>query len=322
MNIDITYKSIIRVVVVLTLLLILYQVIDVIVVIFLGIIISSTVTPVVNTLKKKGIPRVVASSIIYIIISSIFITVIYVVLPPTILEISKLSVQLPSLLSNSLGYLSLPQNFFEGIRENLSQASSNALGWLVGLLGGMENILFVIFISFYLTVENEGIKRFLEAGLPDHSSSHIIELISRSQNTLAQWLKAQLLLMFLVGLTTSLALFIIGVPNALALGVFAGILEIIPFFGPAISAIPAVLIASSISGVTALVTLAVFIAIQQFESQLLTPQIMKRTFEINPVLALIALFIGSKLGGIGGTLVSIPLLALAMEFYKNYERKV
>jgi predicted PurR-regulated permease PerM len=321
MRLDITYKSIFRVLLIVVGLWLLYQVFEVIAVIFFGIIISSAIAPAVDSLHKEGVPRILGSVLIYFLVLAVLSLIIYILLPPTISQIAKLSTQLPGLLSDYLGALSLPADFFAQFRETLTSASSNIIGWLVGLLGGIGNIVFVFFISFYLTVEDKGIKRFLENSVPATHHNYILNLISRSQSTLSQWLKAQLILMVSVGVLTSLALLALGIPNALALGALAGLLEIVPFAGPIIAAIPALVFAFSISPLKALVVFVTFAIIQQIESQVFTPIIMKRAFHINPVLVLVALFIGAKLGGIVGIIASVPLLALGLEFSKDYYAK-
>ena len=321
MQLDITYKSVLRVIFLLIAIWLLYQVTDVLAVIFFGTIIASAISPVVDKLEKERIPRVLGALLIYILILLLFSFLIYIVVPPTIAQISKLSERLPLLLQNYLGSLDLPQDVFTQVRESLANASSNVLGWLFGVLGGVGNVLFVFIISFYLTVEDEAIKELFRTALPNHRQQYIVDLINRSQKTLSQWLKAQLTLMFSIGILTFLALFFLNIPHALALGVLAGILEIIPFVGPVIAAVPAIIFALDISPITALITLGLFIAIQQVESQVLTPIVMKRAFEINPVLVLIALFVGAKLGGIVGILASVPLLALILEFSKDYYAK-
>lgn len=321
MQLDITYKSVLRVIFLLIAIWLLYQVTDVLAVIFFGTIIASAISPVVDKLEKERIPRVLGALLIYILILLLFSFLIYIVVPPTIAQISKLSERLPLLLQNYLGSLDLPQDVFTQVRESLANASSNVLGWLFGVLGGVGNVLFVFIISFYLTVEDEAIKELFRTALPNHCQQYIVDLINRSQKTLSQWLKAQLTLMFSIGILTFLALFFLNIPHALALGVLAGILEIIPFVGPVIAAVPAIIFALDISPITALITLGLFIAIQQVESQVLTPIVMKRAFEINPVLVLIALFVGAKLGGIVGILASVPLLALILEFSKDYYAK-
>lgn len=318
MLLDITYKSIFRVVLVLVLLWLLYQIMDVLAIVFFGIIISSTITSTVDKLKARGIPRVIGAACIYLLTISIITLLIYILLPPIFSEVAVLASELPSLLRGYINSLSLPETVFDQIAENLANVSGDILGWLVSILGGAGNILFVFVISFYLTVEDQGIKKFLQSALPDERHTYILRLISRSQTTLANWLKAQLLLMASVGVTTSLALLLIGVPNALAIGMLAGILEIVPFVGPVIAAIPAVMFALQISPSIGLITVAAFAAIQQIESHFLTPQLMKRAFAINPVLILIAVFVGAKLGGIAGILASVPLLALVIELSKDY----
>lgn len=322
MTIDITYRSILKVLGTLVALWLMFQVWDILAITFFGIIIAAAVTPEVDKMHREGVPRIFGAILIYLLIGLLFTLLIYIVLPPTIYEVSRLSSDLPRVLSEYAGSLSLPQTFFDQISQNLANASTDMLTWIIGLAGGLGNILFVIIISFYLTVEDEGIKRFLQDTLPADKYPHILELILRSQNTLSQWLKAQLLLMILVGLMTFLAYSIIGIPNALALGTFAGLLEIIPFIGPIIASVPAIIFALNISPFTALLVVIIFTIIQQIEAQILTPQIMKRAFAINPIIVLIAIFIGGKLGGIIGVLASVPLLALAIEFSKGYYNKL
>lgn len=318
MQLDITYRSILKVILLLAAVWLLYQIIDVLAVIFFGVIIASATSSVVDRLEKEGLPRVLGALLIYLLIVLSISFIIYIVVPPTVAQISKLSGQLPTLLRQYLGSLDLPQDVFDQARQGLANVSANIAGWLIGLAGGLGNIVFVFIISFYLTVEDEALKRLLRTALPPRHQEYVLDLITRSQNTLSQWLKAQLTLMLSVGILTFIALFALGIPHAFAIGVLAGILEIIPFVGPVIAAIPAVIFALDISPLTALITFGVFVGVQQLESHLLTPFVMKRAFEINPVLVLLALFIGAKFGGIVGILASVPLLALALEFSKDY----
>lgn len=321
MGMDIAYKSVFRVVFVLIAIWFLYQILDILAVVFFGIIISSAVAPLIDKLQTEGIPRIGGALLIYLAIIVAFSFIAYIIVPPMISQIAKLSAQLPSLLAEYTGLLSIPDDIFQEFSQTLRTIPSNIIAWLIGLLGGIGNVFFVFIISFYLSVEDQGIKRFLQTALPDNRYHYVSELIRRSQSTLAQWLKAQLILMSLVGLMTYVALLFLAIPYALALGTLAGILEIIPFAGPVIAAIPAIIFALEQSPLIALITFIVFIAIQQLESQVLTPFIMKRTFELNPVLVLLALFVGAKLGGIVGILASVPLLALFLEFSKDYYQK-
>ncbi len=321
MNIDIAYKSIFRVIFALIIIWFLYQILDILAVVFFGIIISSAVAPLIDKLQKEGVPRIGGALLIYLVIITVFSFIGYIIVPPMISQIAKLSAQLPSLLADYTGSLSIPDDIFKEFSQTLRTIPSNIITWLIGLLGGIGNVFFVFIISFYLSVEDQGIKRFLQTALPDHRYHYVIELIRRSQSTLAQWLKAQLILMLCIGIMTYIALLFLGIPYALALGTLAGILEIVPFAGPVIAGIPAIVFAFEQSPFIALIVFIVFIVIQQIESQVLTPFIMKRTFELNPVLVLLALFVGAKLGGIVGILASVPLLALFLEFSKDYYQK-
>ncbi|MBI3335683.1 MAG: AI-2E family transporter [Candidatus Portnoybacteria bacterium] len=321
MQLDITYRSVLKVILILAAVWFLYQIIDVLAVVFFGVIIASATSSVVDRLEKEGLPRVLGALLIYLLIILALSFIIYIVVPPTISQISKLSGQLPTLLRQYFGSLDLPQDIFEQARQGLANVSANITEWLISLAGGLSNVIFIFIISFYLTVQDEALKRLLRTALPRSHEEYVLDLITRSQNTLAQWLKAQLTLMLSVGILTFIALFALGIPHAFAIGLLAGILEIIPFVGPVIAAVPAIIFALDISPLTAFITLGVFVGVQQLESHFLTPFIMKRAFEINPVLVLLALFIGAKFGGIVGILASVPLLALVLEFSKDYYAK-
>jgi len=317
-----TYGSIFRVIIILAAIWLLYHIIDVVAVLFFGIIVASTITPSVDRLKKEGVPRVLGALFIYLCMVIAFAFIAYIIVPETIIQLSKVSSQLPHLIERYLGSSSsLSQDILAKVRESIAGAASGIGVWLFGLVGGLGNVVLVFIISFYLTVEDRVIKDFLRVTLPVKHQEYILDLVSRSQRTLSSWLKSQLILMFMVGVLTFIGFWIIGVPFKLVLAIMAGLFEIIPFAGPVIAAVPAIIFSLQISPGTALLTALLFFVVQQVESNILTPLVVKRTLDINPILAILALFVGAKLGGIIGILAAIPLLALFLEFSKDYLRK-
>lgn len=124
---------------------------------------------------------------------------------------------------------------------------------------------------------------------------------------MGSWLRGELVLMFSIAILTYFALLLLGVPYALVLAIIAGILEIIPFIGPLLSGVPAVILALSISPIHAVLTALSYVVIQSVEGNVLVPKIMQKATGINPIISLLAVLIGWRLGGIVGAILSIPL---------------
>ena len=112
-----------------------------------------------------------------------------------------------------------------------------------------------------------------------------------------------------------------GVPYALILALFAGFFELIPYLGPIISAVPAVALAFLISPVTGFMVLGLYIAIQQMENHIITPQVMKKAVGLNPVIVILALLIGAKVAGIYGAILAIPVAAIISVLVSDIMKK-
>jgi predicted PurR-regulated permease PerM len=123
-----------------------------------------------------------------------------------------------------------------------------------------------------------------------------------------------------------MSLLIFDVKYALILAIIAGLLEAIPYFGPTLSSIPAIFIAGTQSPLLALFILFVYIVIQAVENNILVPKIMQRAVGLDPIISIISLMIGFKLGGILGALLAIPvatsLSVIIKDLFLNYEKKL
>jgi predicted PurR-regulated permease PerM len=162
---------------------------------------------------------------------------------------------------------------------------------------------------------------FLRIVAPVRHHDYIIDLWKRSQRKIALWLQGQIVLGLIVGVLVYLVLVIVGVPYALMLAVLAGLLEIIPVFGPIIASIPAIILAFSYKGVgTGILILILYFIIHQLESQVFYPLVVKKVVGISPILVIIALIVGAKLAGVIGALIAVPLAAAFMEYVNDIEK--
>ena len=134
-----------------------------------------------------------------------------------------------------------------------------------------------------------------------------IRIISKIELRLGAWVRGQLILAVTIGICTYFGLLLLKIPFALPLALLAGILEIVPIIGPIIAAIPAIIIAFTISPILAVATIALYVIIQQLESNLVVPYVMRKAVGLPPIATIIALMAGAKLAGIGGALLAIPI---------------
>lgn len=186
-------------------------------------------------------------------------------------------------------------------------AISAALGYLgLALVGAL-----------FLALEPELYRRGLVRLVPVRQRPFAESLLDELERTILSWLGAQLVLMVTIGVSVGLGLWAIGVPYALALGLFAGLVEFIPYLGPILSAGTGILVALGTEPTLALWTVGLFVVVQQAENNILQPLIQKSAVEIPPVLLIVVLFAMGQLFGVPGVLVATPLLAVVIVFVRR-----
>jgi predicted PurR-regulated permease PerM len=333
-TIDISSGTILRTVFILLLLWFLFLIRDILLLVFIAIIIVSAIDPVVNRLQKRRIPRSLTVIVLYILLISLFGLAIFLLIPPLASEVEGLSQSFPQLVEKLSGYFetirqfavahNLEQDisgFFSSIAGRLSQAGANIFTGTITFLGGIFEFIIVLSIAFYLTVQERGIKKFFSAILPNDHKEYVMNLVDRIEYKMGRWLQGQASLMLMVFGLDYLGLLAIGAPYSLVLALMAGILEIIPYIGPIISAVIAVAISFLHGPVTGLAVLILFFAVQQLEGYVLTPLVMKRAVGLNPVVVILALLIGAKLAGAIGVIVSVPIATAIGEVVNDLVKK-
>jgi predicted PurR-regulated permease PerM len=208
------------------------------------------------------------------------------------------------------------------IQDLTSNVSDGFVKIVSAVFGGLLSFVLIIVLSFYLLVQEDGVGKFLGLIAPIRHEKYIIDLWKRSQKKIGQWMQGQLLLGVLVAVLLYLGFVILGIKNALLLSLVAGAFEIIPVFGPIIASIPAILVAFTDGGVTAaLLVIGLYIIVQQFESNLIYPLVVKKIVGVSPIIVILALIIGAKLAGFLGIVLSVPIVSAIMEFVEDLERR-
>jgi predicted PurR-regulated permease PerM len=166
-------------------------------------------------------------------------------------------------------------------------------------------------LVFFWLVEHARLQRYLLAYIPADRRAGARDAWNEIESRLGLWVRGQLTLMGTMGLATGTAYFLLGVPAALLLGLIAAITEAIPIVGPLLGAIPAVLVAATVSPQLALIVAGVYVVIQLVEGSVLVPLVMRNTIGISPLLVLLSLLVGAAAGGLLGALLAVPIVASA-----------
>ena len=311
---------------------------ELVLVILTAVVLSSAVEPGVQWFMKRGASRIIAVAAIYVLIFGSIFGVAYAFFPPLLKETASFSSELPRYLEavNIDAILNSPiaesaRVVSEGIptmEEYLSQlqnvftaTSAGAFKALAGIFGGIISLVLIVVLSIYFAIQETGVDDFLRVILPVQHQKYALDLWKRSQVKIGLWMQGQLLLSLLAGVLTYLWLAILGVPYAFLLAIFAAMAELIPVFGTYIAAAPAVAIGFTVGGIPlALAVIGGFVVINQFQSHLVYPLVVKKVVGVPPLLVIIALIAGHQLAGFLGVLLSVPLSAALAEFVSDVQK--
>lgn len=263
----------------------------------------------VSKIKFMNKPIGRSSSVIisYALAALVLISMIVVVLPPVVSQIQLLVLRAEE-LAESLG-IDAPLRI-ESLLQNVTQLSGNFLNTTSQVFAFLGNILTLLFIAVFMSIDWPYLKKRIFSLFHGNVQEEVKTIFLDIEEGLGHWIKGQLYLMLVVGTLSVIGLFILQVEYALALGIIAGMLEIVPFFGPLIAAGIAALVVFPESLPKATLVIALFILIQQLENNLLVPKIMERVSGFRPLTILIALLIGSELFGILGAIAAVPVMMI------------
>lgn len=297
-----------------------FQVRGIIVSIFLAYVIMAAMLPAVRLLRKRGLPQLFAVLIPYVAMFLLIFMLIIPLIPFVAEQINSLLKNFPGYLDDSariLGFQLDPNQIRDYISTEIGALGRNAIGVTSKVFGGLLATLTVLVVSFYFLMYNEKFKHKVSALFEQEHRDHVRETMRLIDEKLGAWLRGQIALCFAVGLTTWVVLSVIQMPYALPLALIAGILEILPTLGPILSAVPAVIVAFTISPTLGLVVIVAYLLIQALENNLLVPKIMQRAVGLNPVVVILAVMIGANLMGVAGALLAIPFVSFIIVLFNS-----
>lgn len=270
---------------------------------FVSLILMSALTPPVVFLHKFKVPKALSIGLTYIIIIAAVSLFVTIITKPLIEESNNLIATFPVYANQLFDALNIDKSV---LQSEIGFFSKNIFSITLTLFDNLLTIIFLLVVTFYLLLERDDlVKRISALFLKREEKAR--KLIVQIEQKLGAWLRGQLFLSVIIGLVSYIGLMILNIPYALPLALLAGIFEIIPVIGPIISAIPAVLIALTISPILGLIVAGMYFVIQQLENHLIVPQVMRRAVGLNPLVVILAIAIGSRILGFAGALLAVPL---------------
>jgi len=325
MRIVLTTSSLVRILAVLLLVYFAYLIQDILAILFIAVILSSAIDPWVDWMQKRGLPRTLGISLIYLLMLGVLGTAVYLIIPPIMEQANQLARDLPTYVDRlgeflsrfrdytaAHGWLDNIKNSLGSSTSNLQAAAGNAFTAIFNFFGGIFSLIIVLVITFYMIVEENAVRKLVWSLTPEQHQSYIMDLFNRVQRKMGLWLRGQLILCLIIFALTYLGLSILGVKYALILALIAGLTEFIPYLGPFLGGVPAVFLAFTQSPTLAIFVAILYIIVQQIENNFLTPKIMEKAVGLNPIVSIAAIMVGFSIGGVIGALLSIPVATAAV----------
>lgn len=324
---EISWASLWRILFFIILVVFIFMAKNVILGLFLAIVVASGLEVPIDILEKRKIPRTVSAILIFLFIILVIAVILYAVVPLVLVNMNTaiFNIQKASQgtwwqsLFNIKTSRSL-NDFMSRVVDNFVSGGASPLEAVSQVFGGLSLTISVFILSFYLSVNKNGIERFVRIISPDIYEDVVLRIFGHSRRRIGLWFRTQFFLSLIVGLVVWAALGFLGVPYAPILGAIAGIFELVPFVGPIIAGAVSVLVAISISTTLAIYTLITFLVIQQLESNVLVPLLMRRAAGLHPVLVIVSILMGIEIGGFLGAVVAVPVAAVFQEIAEDWDR--
>ena len=277
--------------------------------------------------NRFKIPEPIGVVLIFLTFFFVFFVFIYSLFPllisqygvfleslPKILEFFQNAAQ-GTFLQDTIDNIALDD---AAVAESVKNIFSTAGSGLFNIFNGIVDLILFFILTFLFCTRPDGVDNFFAILAPPKYRAYVIDLWKRTQKKMSQWFQGQLILIVLITILIYLPLELIGVPNAFFLAAFAGLMEIIPIFGPVLGAIPAILMALATGDLTTVVSvILLFFIVQQFENHLIYPLVVTKVVGVPPVLVILAIVVGGSIAGVVGIIIAVPIVGGLQELYED-----
>ncbi|MHB0977177.1 MAG: AI-2E family transporter [Candidatus Aquicultorales bacterium] len=299
-------------------------IVNTIVFFFVGAILAYVLHPFVNWLVKKGIPR--GAAVTVVLITSVLVLVLFFLLvtPSLSSQIQEFSSNLPR-IAQKLGAeyerfrRALPdgvaqflpaeaESLYGRFVDFLQTQSERLLGFVPSIISAVAGIFIVVIFAIYILLHLEEIDSWFRLWVPEEYHWLYDRFVGYLDVGYGRYIVGQIIVSVTFGITVGAVMAIFGLPFPVILGIWAGIIQIIPIIGPAIAIVPPILLAFIESLRTGIAMTILLLLITGMQGVLLTPYILGATITISPIIILFFIIAGAEIGGVGGTILAVPFL--------------
>jgi predicted PurR-regulated permease PerM len=300
--------------------------------------IALVLNPLVQALERLRVPRFLGVFLVYLIFVAVLVLVSAILWPPATRQLHNLGTALPNMTDPAGDTVQRLQrladraglNFdvatqlrtaFTAVAHRIPQFTGNVVDVGVSLVRSATLLIIIIVVSVYMLLDGHRIGRFVAGHFPTRNVRDGEAYVQRAKGAVVGYIKAQILLSTILGASVGLAMWFLsaigafpsGGRYALFFGVWAALMEAIPYLGPILAAVPPTVVAIFDSPLVALWVIITFILIQEVEGHVLVPVIMGSRFRVHPLVVIFAVLAGGEIHGITGMLIAIPLIPLVRE---------
>ncbi|MGM0470811.1 MAG: AI-2E family transporter [Bacillota bacterium] len=301
----------------------------------LAILIVYLVEPFVDLLVCRGLSRNLSLVLIFMAVIMISLVVSFFIAPPLIRELNALAKRVPEYsmeiqqLTDKIIYkyqdFNFPPVFQQVVDNGINRIQNVTLSFverttevIIGILSRFFSLVMAPILAFYMLKDIDGIKKGFWTLVPKTKRKDVKQILKRVDKVLLDYIKGQLLVSGIVGLLAVLGLYLLGINFYLIIGIFAGIMNLIPYLGVIFGILPAIFVASFNSGQSILTVIVMFILIQQLEGTFISPKIVGDKVGLHPIIIIFSLLVGGELLGIVGMLLAVPTAGIIRVLINYY----
>lgn len=320
---------------------ILFDILKILTPLFIGIVIAWLFNPLVCKLKEKGIKRGLGAALIYIGLVVLILIVLGSLIPVLSDQINDFAKMIPNILNSINGFIdsilvklgSLANFDVENMRteiySKIQSIGSNltsslpelTVGFVKSFFSGIGTFGIGLIIGFYLLVSFDDADEIIVGFLPKKIRVSAVKLMDKINTSLRKYVQGTLMLAGSVFVVSSIGFFISGLKAPLLFGLFCGLTDVIPYLGPYIGGIPAVIVGFSQSPLTGIITLIAIVIIQFIEGNLLQPLIMSKQLKLHPVTIMLGLLVFGYFFGVLGMILATPIMATIKVVFNFFDEK-
>lgn len=317
---DISWSAIFKILITAVAVWAFFAVREILFMLFVVFIFVAAVNPTIKNMQKH-MSRGLAVALFFTILVITVTLLSYLFLPKLVTQVNALGEVIPDIINKLRPALeslrsgsssSTVNDVISNASGSLGNAGSNAFGAILSFFGGLASVVTGLVLSFYLLLEEKNAREFLHQIMPRNRFEPAYAMLRKISHQMGAWIRGQLTIMLFVGLLNVLVYAIIGVSSPLPLGLWSGLMEVIPYIGPVIGVMPGVFVAINTGDIltVALVIIVNFFVIQQIQNFYITPRVMAKAVGLSPVFVILAMLVGIALFGVTGAIIALPSAAI------------